>query len=59
VEFWPDQFFVKDLKNGKSILSRGFLDSKDGLYKFCDSTQPDSEPTALISHTDERKSNLA
>jgi hypothetical protein len=36
VEFWPDRFFVKDLKNDRSIVTEGFLDSKDGLYKFCD-----------------------
>jgi hypothetical protein len=52
VEFWPDQFFVRDLKKGWSIFG-GFLDPKDSLYKFCDMTRPDSELTSLVSHTDE------
>jgi hypothetical protein len=36
VEFYPDRFFDKDFKNDKSIFVEGFLDLKDGLYKFCD-----------------------
>lgn len=36
VEFWLDQFFIKDLKNDTVIFVDGFLDSKDHLYEFHD-----------------------
>jgi hypothetical protein len=54
VEFWPDRFYVWDLKKGKSIVIDGVLDPTDNLYKFCDSTQPKYELISLISHTYER-----
>jgi hypothetical protein len=54
VELYPDCFFVKYLNKGQSIVVGGFLDPKDNFYKFCDSTRPDFESTALISHNDER-----
>jgi hypothetical protein len=38
VEFWPYWFFVKDLKKGQFIFSKGFLDPKGIPYKFCDMT---------------------
>jgi hypothetical protein len=43
VEFWPDRFYVRDLKKGKLIVVDGILDPMDNLYKFCDSTRPESE----------------
>jgi hypothetical protein len=54
VEFWPYQFYVHDLKKGKSIVAGGILDPTYSLYKFCDSTRPGPKPTALVDHTDER-----
>jgi hypothetical protein len=42
VEFWPDRFYVCDLKKGKSIVVDGILDPMDNLYKFCDSTRPET-----------------
>jgi len=54
VEFWPDQFFSRYLKKGESIFIGGFLDSKESLYKFCDTNQLDTELTTLVSHTNER-----
>jgi hypothetical protein len=54
VEFFPDWFFVRDLKKGSvDFHIGGFLDPKDSLYKFCDMTRPNSESTSLVSHTDE------
>jgi hypothetical protein len=53
VEFWPNQFYVCDLKKGKSIIVEGLLDRTDSLYKFCDTTRPNIEPTALVAHTNE------
>jgi hypothetical protein len=38
VEFRLYFFFVRDLKNGQCIFARGFLNPKDGLYNFCNST---------------------
>jgi hypothetical protein len=29
VEFWPDRFYVRDLKKGKSIVVGGILDLMD------------------------------
>jgi hypothetical protein len=43
VEFCLDWFFVRDFKNGHSIVVGEFLDPKDGLYNFCDSTRPKYE----------------
>jgi hypothetical protein len=53
VEFCPDQFYVRDLKKGQSIVLR-VSQPKDSLYKFCELNQPDNEPNTLVSHTDER-----
>ena len=36
VEFWPNHFFVKDIKNDRLIFLEGCLNSKDLLYNFCD-----------------------
>jgi hypothetical protein len=41
------------------LFIEGFLDSKDGLYKFYDLPRPDPGPTSFIAHTDEREENLA
>jgi hypothetical protein len=38
VEFWSDQFYVRDLKKGKSIVIGRILDLMNNLYKFHDST---------------------
>jgi hypothetical protein len=53
VEFWIDQFYVRDLNKGKSIVVGGILDPKDNFYKFRDSTRLEPESTTLFSHTDE------
>jgi hypothetical protein len=51
VEFWPDRFYVHDLKKGKSIVIGGILDPNENLYKFHDSTQPEPEPNCTcFSH---------
>jgi hypothetical protein len=55
VDFWLNQFLVKDLKNDNSIVAKGFLDSKDGKYKCCDLPQPDLGLTTLIAQTDEQR----
>jgi hypothetical protein len=36
VDFFPDRFYVGDLKKSKSIVTDELLDSKDNLYTFCD-----------------------
>jgi hypothetical protein len=36
VEFWLDHFFLRDVNNDILIVTEGFLDSKDQLYKLCD-----------------------
>jgi hypothetical protein len=51
VLFWPDQFFVEDLKKVQSFFIGGFLYPKDSLYKFCDMNRPDIDLTTLVSHT--------
>ena len=48
VEFWPNQFFIKNL-NDRSIIADGLLDPKDRWYKFCDLPQPESKLTTLIA----------
>jgi len=52
VEYWPNQLFVKDVKNDRLIIVEGFLNSKGGLYKFCDLPRLDHGPTAFIVQTD-------
>lgn len=52
VEFWPDQFVVKDIHNNFVVVAEGFLDLKDRLYKFCDFPKKDLGSTALIAHID-------
>jgi len=54
VEFWLDCYFFRDLKKGCSIVIGGFLDLKDIFYKFCNTTQPNSQLTAHFSHTNKR-----
>jgi hypothetical protein len=49
VEFLPNWFLVRDPKNDSSIVFKGFLKSKDGLYKLCDLPRLDPRLTALIS----------
>jgi hypothetical protein len=34
VEFWPDRFYVHDLKKGKSIVVGGFLDRRTICINF-------------------------
>jgi hypothetical protein len=51
LKFWPDRFDVHDLKKGKSIVVGGLLDSMEISHKVCDMTQPEPEPTVLVSHT--------
>jgi hypothetical protein len=51
VEFWPNRFYVHDLNKVKSIVFGGILDPMNSFYKFCDTTRPNIESTALISHT--------
>lgn len=34
VEFWPNCFFIKDIKKDRSIIVEGVLYPKDQLYKF-------------------------
>jgi hypothetical protein len=53
VEFWPDQFYIHDLKKGNSIVVGGILNLMDSLYKFYDMTRLEPKPTTLVSHTDE------
>jgi hypothetical protein len=53
-EFWLVRFYVHDLRKGKLIVVDELLDSTDNLYKFCDTTQLDTEPTALVAHIYER-----
>ena len=53
MEFWSYQFFVKDVKKDRSIVTKGFLNSKDQLYKFCDLFQPLPEPITLLAQTNE------
>jgi hypothetical protein len=38
MEFWLDQFYVRDLKKGKSIVVDRILNPADNLYKLCDMT---------------------
>jgi hypothetical protein len=38
IEFWLNQFFVRDLKKGKYIVFNKILNMTDNLYKFCDTT---------------------
>jgi hypothetical protein len=38
VEFWPDRFYVRDLKKGNLIVIEGILDPNDNLYKLYDMT---------------------
>jgi hypothetical protein len=54
VEFWLDRFYVSDLNKGKLIVVGGLLDPMDSFYKFRDSNRSELEPTALVSHTNER-----
>jgi hypothetical protein len=54
IKFWLDHFYVHDLKKGKLIIVGGILDPNDNLYKLCDTTQLDSEPSSLVSHINER-----
>jgi hypothetical protein len=53
MEFFPDPLFVLYLKKSQSIIAGGFLYPKDNLYKFYDTSLPELELTALISHIDE------
>jgi hypothetical protein len=54
VEFCPYQLFVQYLNKGQSIVVGGFLNLKDSLYKLCDTTRPNTKPTTLVAHIDER-----
>lgn len=36
VKFWPNCFFVKDMKNVGLIIAKWVLNSKDRIYKFHD-----------------------
>jgi hypothetical protein len=38
VYFCSNQFFIRDLNKGQSVVVGGFLDPKDSLYKFHDMT---------------------
>jgi hypothetical protein len=38
LKIWLDQFYVCELKNGKSIVASELLETMTNLYKFCDST---------------------
>jgi hypothetical protein len=57
-KLFPDWFYVHDLKKGQSIVTEGFLDLNDSLYKFYDMNRIDSEMNALVSHIDERSRTL-
>jgi hypothetical protein len=50
VEFLLD----RDLNKGNSIVVDTILDPMDNLYKFFDLNRHEFDPTALISHIDER-----
>jgi hypothetical protein len=52
VEIWSDQFFFLDLKKGQLIIVEGFLNLKENLYKFYDTTQPNIKPDAFFAHID-------
>ena len=57
IEFWSYRFIIKDLMLGVETIASGYLDPKDGLYKFCDSPMNVSHttrPAALIAQTDDR-----
>ena len=51
VEFWSDNFIMKDLRLGRKIVASGILDPKDGLYKLCDPPMNVSETTGLTTLT--------
>jgi hypothetical protein len=48
MEFWPDWFYVHDLKKGKEIFVGGFLNPKDSLYKLCEMNQLDRNRQLLF-----------
>ena len=50
MKFWLDRFLIEDLKNVRSPIIVGYMDLKDILYKFYDS----SRSTALTAQMDER-----
>jgi len=53
MEFCIDWFYVDDFNKGKSIFMDGILDSTNNLYKFFDTTSPDTKTTIIVSHIDE------
>ena len=54
VEFLLDRFIVEDLRLTGETIASGYLDPKDGLYKFFYSPKL-TGPTALIAHIDVRR----
>jgi hypothetical protein len=53
IYIWPYHLFVWYLNNGQLIVVGGFLNLKDSLYKFFDTTRAKTKLTSLVSHTDE------
>lgn len=56
VKFWMDIFFLKYLKNDRSIVIEGFLNSKEWLYKFCALSWLFPKLASLIAQIDEKSS---
>ena len=54
IEFWPDQLFIKNLKD-RSIIIDGTVDPKDQLYKLRNLPQLEFGKTILIAEANEQR----
>jgi hypothetical protein len=51
VEFWLDEFIVKDIHNNFIVVAKGILDLKEKMYKLCYFPKNDLGPTTIIEKT--------